>query len=162
MKYQSKMWNIYSVPFPLAFHTVCRQLAIQELMHHTLDALNSWVWSISELRTMAYLSKLNPCNKDSASIVLVEVTKHPMKAARNPKMLKLVSVIDVSMMPPTTGTSESHTRRSKFLLQINHCKTTALCYNQFSEMLANSMKRTFINDEKYVYTYTSVHKHVHI
>lgn len=71
-----------------------------------------------------YLSNLYPCNKDSASMVFVEVARQPNKAAQNPNILKLSSVTDVRRIPPTMGTKEAQIRHSKYFLQTIHCKTT--------------------------------------
>ncbi len=57
-------------------------------------------------------------------MVFVEVTMQPRNAAKNPARLKLSSVKEVSTMPPTTGSSDSHTRWSKVLPHTSHCNTT--------------------------------------
>lgn len=59
-------------------------------------------------------------------MVLVEVAKHPNKAAQKPNTLKLSSVIEVRRIPPTMGTNEAQIRQSKYFLHTNHCNTTAL------------------------------------
>jgi hypothetical protein len=57
-------------------------------------------------------------------MVFVEVAKHPNKAAQNPNILKLSSVIDVRRIPPTMGMREAQMRQSKYFLHTSHCKTT--------------------------------------
>jgi len=71
-----------------------------------------------------HLSNLYPCNKDSAKIVFVDVAKQPNKAAQNPYILKLSSVIDVRRIPPTIGIREVQIRQSKYFLHTSHCKAT--------------------------------------
>lgn len=58
-------------------------------------------------------------------MVLVEVAKHPNKAAQNPNMLKLSSVTEVRRIPPTIGTRDAQIRQSKYFLHTSHCNTTA-------------------------------------
>lgn len=71
-----------------------------------------------------YLSNLYPCNKDSARMVFVDVATQPNKAAQNPSMLKLSSVIEETRIPPTMGTREAQIRQSKYFFQISHCNMT--------------------------------------
>lgn len=59
-------------------------------------------------------------------MVLVEVAKHPNKAAQKPNTLKLSSVIEVRRIPPTMGTNDAQIRQSKYFLHTNHCNTTSL------------------------------------
>lgn len=66
-------------------------------------------------------------------MVLVEVAKHPNKAAQKPNTLKLSSVIEVRRIPPTMGTNEAQIRQSKYFLHTNHCNTTALTQKKRSE-----------------------------
>jgi hypothetical protein len=73
----------------------------------------------------SYLSNLYPWSRDSAKMVFVDVARQPTMAAQKPKTLKLSSVIEVSNIPPTIGTSEAHMRHSNCLLQTNHCRITA-------------------------------------
>lgn len=74
------------------------------------------------------LSNLYPCNNDSARIVFVEVARQPNKAAQNPKVLKLSSVIEVRRIPPTMGIKEVQILHSKLFLQTSHCKITVQTY----------------------------------
>jgi hypothetical protein len=66
-------------------------------------------------------------------MVLVDVARQPTIAAQKPNMLKLSSVIDVNMIPPTIGTREAHMRHSKYFLQTNHCRITVLQWKNPSE-----------------------------
>lgn len=61
-------------------------------------------------------------------MVFVDVTRQPKSAARKPNMLKLSSVIEVSIMPPTTGSRDNHTLLSNTFLHTSHCKSTVTEY----------------------------------
>ena len=73
-------------------------------------------------------------------MVLVEVAKHPNRAAQNPNMLKLSSVTEVRRIPPTMGTRDAQIRHSKYFLHTSHCNTTAqnTTRNKQSETLLRS------------------------
>lgn len=73
-------------------------------------------------------------------MVLVEVARQPNKAAQNPSMLKLSSVIEVRSMPPTIGIKDAQIRQSKYFLQISHCKNTVYMHRNIQVKKVKDLK----------------------
>lgn len=82
----------------------------------------------------------------------MEVARHPNNAAQNPNILKLSSVTDVSIIPPTMGTKEAHIRQSKYFLHTSHCKTTIQIHRGKVPLQITHMKVTRMKgNEKIIY-----------